>query len=442
MDTAELLGQYIQQYSPDVFHTFLERLADEFHLLANPSRPIPISRGPLLMEKEYVDHFRRATNLIWGVLNNRGYQNISAGRIPRELLHGTEEVLAIPLDTTCNIGCIDFHLSNRQLKVIEYMALPPGMIGIYPGLLARYGEFLADTIPGFHPLIYTEGWDRARCEQAMVAHIIGKSIVDGVAIIDWNPESQITHGEFLYTKKLLATVGNGITCTIADPREVTLSGGRPWVHGRPVDRILNRVTLVDWMDHLGEVTDYTRILWECPEVFVYHPFLWYLADKNSLTLLSSPKAISVMGIDQESIKGLTDLVPKTRMLSDFSDTRTGRVQIDRLIEQFGPPETMVLKPVSSHASKGVLYGPLDFPSREKMAERLSSINPTEYVVMERIPPGEVLYPMGNGLCEAWRYDLRAYVFDNSLWFAGGRVYLGEYTNQLPVRNFAPLFFVV
>jgi hypothetical protein len=321
------------------------------------------------------------------------------------------------------------------------MALPPGMVGIFPGLLARYGELMMKVIPGFYPLIYNEGWNRARCEQLMVDQIVGKSTSDVVAIVDWNPESQITYGEFQYIRKLLEKTGNGLTCVIADPRELVLRDRKPWIRGQPVDLILNRVTLVDWMDHLEEITDYSRMILEVPEVFVYHPFLWYLADKASLTLLSNPEALSLMGLPGDLIRELSDLVPCTRMLTDFCDPQTGRVHFGHLLERFGSPQDIVIKPVSSHASKGILYGPTDFPSEGKMAERLSAINPSEYVVMERLPPGQIPYPAGEGKSEPWRYDLRGYIFNNHLLFTGGRIYLGEYTNQLPFRYFAPPFFV-
>jgi hypothetical protein len=183
------------------------------------------------------------------------------------------------------------------------------------------------------------------------------------------------------------------------------------------------------------------MLWECHEVFIYHPFLWYLADKASLTLLSDPETLSLMGLPQDRIRGLTDLVPCTRMLTDFCDPQTGRIQIPHLLSQFGSPRNIVIKPVSSHASKGILYGPVDFPSEKELAEKLSAINPSLYVVMERLPPGQIPYPAGEGKSEPWRYDLRGYIFNNHLLFTGGRIYLGEYTNQLPFRYFAPLFFV-
>jgi hypothetical protein len=183
------------------------------------------------------------------------------------------------------------------------------------------------------------------------------------------------------------------------------------------------------------------LLWESPEVFVYHPYLWYLADKASLILVSDPETISLLGFPENLVQKLTELVPLTRALSDFADPKTGKLRVPSLIDHFGSPDAMVLKPVSSHASKGVLYGPLDFPSEEKLAESLLAIDPAEYVVMKRIPPGETPYPTGQGRSETWRYDLRAYVFNDRMLFAGGRMYLGAYTNQLPTREFAPLFFV-
>jgi len=446
MRHVDILHDYIERFRPDRFHLFLQRLAEEFCLMAQPRRPIPVARAPVLLPRDCLEHCKKAARLLWGVLGNEAYQRRAAAHIPRQIAPEGRRPNRIALDPGCTIGCLDFHLQGDRLKLIEMMALPPGMVGIFPGLLARYREFLEETLGSgtVDPIVFMEGWDRHRAEQRLLEHIAGKGKVDAVAIVDWEPHSQITYGEFLYSKRLIEGGGQGPRCVVADPREVALKGGRPWVGGLPVDRILNRVTMADWLLHIEEIGEYGRLLFECPEVFVYDPYLWFLADKRALVLLSDPETLSSsMGLDLQTAAEITELVPLARMLDDFYDARTGSFDLETLGGCFGSAADIVVKPVSSHASKGILYGPCHCATEAALAERIGRMRPGpgDYIVMKRIPPPEMPYPTGRGEAEPWKFDIRIYIMDGEMVWAGGRIYLGEYTNQLPCRYFAPLFFV-
>jgi len=208
-----------------------------------------------------------------------------------------------------------------------------------------------------------------------------------------------------------------------------------------VDRILNRLTLVDWLDHREALGAYTRILKECPQGFVHHPHLWYLGDKASLALLSDSQLLREMKIPDEDRQALAELIPPTVRLRDFFDADRGLADVAGLLDRMGAPEEVVLKPLSSHASKGVVYGPVDTPTVEQLQEVIRGIDPGEYVAMKLVPPPEILVPRGSGELETWRSDIRLFVVNGRFLFAGGRVYLGNFTNQTPCRAFAPLFFV-
>ena len=273
----------------------------------------------------------------------------------------------------------------------------------------------------------------------MLDQIIGQAEPERVAIIDWEPRTQVTYGEFCYTLETLWKK-RGIRGLIADPRELALKQGRPFVKGVPVDRILNRLTLLDWLGHHSKIEPYTRLLWESPQVFAYHPFLWYLGDKASLTLLSDPSALSRMGLSPSQAEQLTALVPRTRPLASFCPGQGQPADVNRLIEFFGGPSKMVLKPLSSHGSKGIVFGPVDTPTRERLAEVLRRIDPGGYVAMEYVPIPEITVPRGGGERGSWHWDLRIFALNSQYVFPGGRVYFGDYTNQVPCRGFAPLFF--
>jgi hypothetical protein len=440
MKSASLYEAYLDVYSPERFLEFYASLEQEFFLRANPSRPIPFSQVPIVLDPGFEPWFMRLTSLLWTTLGNRAYRELSAQNIPQPLsppLQAGRQPIAF--DPDHNIGCIDLHLHQGELRMIEFMVLPPGCVGVYPGMLERYGAYLRSLLPDREPLCFRQGWDRERCEEIMLGQIIGKAEPERVGIIDWEPQSQVTYGEFCYTLGMLWQ-RKRVPGLIADPREVTMRGGQVLVKGLPVDRILNRVTLLDWRDHHPEIRPYTRLLWEAPQIFAYHPYLWYMGDKSSLTLLSDPSALRTMGLGSDHVEQMAALVPRTRLLSSFCPEPGQPPDADRLIEFFGAPSDIVLKPISSHGSKGILFGPAHMPTRSRLEEALQSIQPSDYVAMEYVPTPEIQVPRGGGERETWHCDLRIFVLNSQYVFPGGRVYFGDYTNQVPCRGFAPLFF--
>ena len=441
MNHATFYEAYLEGYSPDRFMDFYKSLAKEFHLLENPSRAIPISHVPLVLDARFEDLFSQAAETIWEVLSDRVYRELCAENIPRRLIDPCpREKGAIPFDTECSIGCIDLHLDREGLHLIEFMVLPPGMSGIYPGMLARYQTYLESALPGSQPRCFPAGWDWERLEDVMIKNITGSSKAERVAVVDWEPEKQITYGEFTYILERVREK-TGIPGLVGDPRDVTLEDSRIRVRGKPVDRILNRVTMPDWHLHADTLADYTRLLWEAPECFAYHPYLWYLGDKGSLAMLSDSATLQKMDLQDRQRDQLRDLVPLTVRLSDFCDPHSKTVDTQKLLGKFKGPSEIVLKPISSHASKGIFFGPVDIPDVDKLEEVLLRIDPEAYVAMQLVAPPEIQVPRWEGNRETWKYDLRVFMLNGAYVFSGGRTYLGDYTNQVPCRAFAPLFFV-
>jgi hypothetical protein len=432
---------YLERYSPDLFMEFYHSMKGEFFLYANPSRAIPFSHVPLVLDERFEQVFSRRVSLLWDVLDKRGYRDLVAQHVPEALLPPPEASFeSIPFDRDHNIGCIDLHLVEGQLRMIEFMVLPPGMVGIYPGMLSRYESFLRRILPDHQPRCFPDDWNRQRCEEVMLRQITGPDARERIAVIDWEPDRQITFGEFCYTLKRIQEE-TGIPGVIADPREVKRDHERILVKGMPVDRILNRLTLPDWRLHHRAIEPYTRLLWESPEVFAYHPFLWYLRDKASLTILSDPSLLKTLDLTNSQQEQLCSLTPKTRLLNSFCRPGTKSVDVDALLASFGNPSQIVFKPQSSHASKGILFGPVDTPTVGRLETALKGIEPGEYVAMEYVPTPPITVPRGGGQVEPWNYDLRIFVLNGRYVFPGGRVYLGDYTNQTPCRGFAPLFLV-
>jgi len=70
MRHVDILHDYIERFRPDRFHLFLQRLAEEFCLMAQPRRPIPVARAPVLLPRDCLEHCKKAARLLWGVLGN------------------------------------------------------------------------------------------------------------------------------------------------------------------------------------------------------------------------------------------------------------------------------------------------------------------------------------------------------------------------------------
>jgi len=441
MTPSSFYDAYLDVYSPERFMEFYTSLEEEFFLRVNPSRPIPFSQVPIVLPPEFESRFVRLVSLLWRILGNRTYQELSAESIPEPLRPppaGAHPPM-IPFDPDQNIGCIDLHLDGEALRMIEFMVLPPGCVGVYPGMLERYGAYLRTLLPDRETTCFRAGWNRERCEKAMLTQIVGKGEPERVAIIDWEPKRQVTYGEFCYTLDMLWR-RRGIPGVIADPREIHTQGGRILAKDMPVDRILNRLTLLDWRAHHDEIEPYTRLLWESPDIFAYHPYLWYLGDKGSLTHLSDPTTLGKMELSSSEVEQMTSLVPRTQPLASFCRNGARPVDVGRLLALFGSPSNIVLKPLSSHGSKGIIFGPTDTPTKKALEEALFRIDPQEYTAMEYVPTPEIEVPRGGGQRETWHSDLRIFVLNSHYVFPGGRVYFGDYTNQVPCRGFAPLFF--
>ena len=128
---------------------FYASLEEELFLRANPSRPIPFSQVPIVLAPEFESRFVRMVSLLWKVLGNPVYRELSAESIPKPLRPPSERANPpmIPFDPDHNIGCIDLHLDGGSLRMIEFMVLPPGCVGVYPGMLEHYGSYLRTVLP-------------------------------------------------------------------------------------------------------------------------------------------------------------------------------------------------------------------------------------------------------------------------------------------------------
>ena len=204
MKPPSLYDAYLDAYSPDRFMAFYASLEEELFLRANPARPIPFSQVPIMLDPSFEALFIESTSLLWTTLSNPIYRELSAENIPallRPPSRGTPH--RFPFDPAHNIGCIDLHLVNGELRMIEFMVLPPGCVGVYPGMLDRYGSYLRKLLPDGKPFCFprdgTGNAARRSCSSRSLVRPIPSGSLSSIGI----PQSQVTYGEFCYTLDML-----------------------------------------------------------------------------------------------------------------------------------------------------------------------------------------------------------------------------------------------
>ncbi|MEM1248816.1 MAG: hypothetical protein AAGK22_20720 [Acidobacteriota bacterium] len=137
-----------------------------------------------------------------------------------------------------------------------------------------------------------------------------------------------------------------------------------------------------------------------------------IANKERLTLFSSPDELMSLGLSEEAARRIAQLVPESHTVSSFDP----EVLWSRRKE-------WVFKPAALHGSRAVYRG--DKLSRKRFEQVL--LDPS-YLVQRRVPPG-ALDVQTEGGQRKLKVDVRAYAYrDQVLWF-GARAYQGQVTNM-------------
>lgn len=276
-------------------------------------------------------------------------------------------------------GAFDFHLTQDGPKLIEYMAIPAGMVAIMLIAAKEYAK-----IYGFE---FSENDVLYLQDEYTKSFTLGKN----VAIVDVEPQKQITYPEFLCLREMWEKRNHKVT--IVDPKDLGKT-----------NTIYHRITAPDLEDE--RLASYRALCIKQPELFDPHPIDWYLGDKNSLVTLSAQKEIPAL--IQKT------LIP-TKHIKEFTD--------------WDHAKEYVFKPTSSHANKGVLI----YASKSRIKELMNQ----NYVFQKRVDANSIPYPN-----KEMKYDIRVCVFNGKPAFTYARVYQGMITKlKEPGTGFAPVFFV-
>ena len=239
-----------------------------------------------------------------------------------------------------------------------------------------------------------------------------------IAIIDDEPEEQHLYPEFRLAKALLES--RGFRVVIADPGDLTITGGGVAIAGEPVDLVYNR--LVDFALEEPRHAE-LRVAYLAGAVVVTpNPRVHaLLADKRNLTLLSDADRLRRWGLPQGDAELLDAAVPKTTIVSAANADDLWR---DRRHQFF--------KPAGGHGSKAAYRG-------DKITRGVwDSILAGAYVAQTFAAPGPRMIEQGETRSEL-KVDVRLYTYAGEVVLAAARLYQGQTTNmRTPGGGFAPV----
>lgn len=242
-----------------------------------------------------------------------------------------------------------------------------------------------------------------------------KRPLEQMVVLDEDPVNQPLYPEMVSCCEWLAT--HGIDARIADPGELEITAAGVVHQGRRIDLIYNRHCDFFLEDEaMSGLRDIYLAGGVClsPNPFAYG----LLADKRRMILWSDKQLLDGLGLSSRYVQSLLEMVPQSRLLQDIDaatlwDQRSG----------------LVFKPVNKFGGRGVLMG--KSVSRKRFAE----LEPESTLVQQLVPPSQITNEEG----QAFKVDLRLFVYRDHLLGVGARLYQGQLTNlRTPGGGFAPV----
>jgi hypothetical protein len=236
-----------------------------------------------------------------------------------------------------------------------------------------------------------------------------------IVIIDEDPKNQPLYSEMQVCCNWLCE--QGFDARVVAPQELNLQADGLYLQGEKIDLIYNRHCDFFLEDEvMAEIRsaylDGTVCL--SPNPFAYG----LLADKRRMILWSDAEVMTSLGLDEQELKMLADIVPQSRLLRDCAEE-------DLWAERKG----LIFKPVTRFGSRGVLLG--KGITRKRFAELDSETTLVQTVVPPSVETGE------DG--RDFKVDLRLFVYRDHLVGIGARLYQGQVTNlRTEGGGFAPV----
>jgi hypothetical protein len=314
----------------------------------------------------------------------------------------------------------DFHLSGAEPKLIEINTNAGG--ALLNAVLARAQRACCPAITGMttSPVaigalhqtfvsMFFEEWGLAR----------GERDLRRIAIVDDNPQNQYLYPEFLLFQQLFRR--HGVDAVIADPTELQLHDGVLWHGEAPIDLVYNRLTdfMLEEPAHKVLRDAYLNnavVLTPNPRAHALY------ANKRNLAVLSDPERLHSFGVSEDIAQTLLSGIPRTEIIN--------AADAERL---WSERRRLFFKPAAGFGSRAAYRG-------DKLTKRVwGEIIAGDYIAQALVPPGERL-TAGHDVPHTLKFDIRNYVYGNTIQFITARLYQGQTTNfRTPGGGFAPVF---
>ena len=314
----------------------------------------------------------------------------------------------------------DFHLSGTDTQLIEINTNAGG--ALLNAVLARAQRAccpaIADmttspvAIGALHQTfvsMFLNEWRLAR----------GGQDLRRIAIVDDNPQEQYLYPEFKLFQQMFRR--HGIDTVIADPTELQLHDGVLWYGKAPIDLVYNRLTdfMLEESAHKVLRDAYLNnavVLTPNPRAHAFY------ANKRNLAVLSDPERLHSLGVSEDIVQTLLSGIPRTEIIN--------AADAERL---WSERRRLFFKPAAGFGSRAAYRG-------DKLTKRVwGEIIAGDYIAQALVPPGERLIA-GHEVPQALKFDIRNYVYGNTIQFITARLYQGQTTNfRTPGGGFAPVF---
>jgi hypothetical protein len=270
-----------------------------------------------------------------------------------------------------------FFVSETELRFTEYNAETPAAPG-YGDVLAEV--FLALPILGAFQRHYHVRPVPARFQ---VLHALldsysqfsGTRELPRLAILDWKEVP--TYSEFVLFRDYFQS--QGVSCVIADPREVEYRGGKLWAGDYHIQLIYKRVLIGELLQRGGLSHPVFQAVRDGAVCMVNPLRCKILYKKASFAVLSDENNAHLFtAAEQDAIRAY---IPWTRVVAERT-TAFAFEPIDLVPFILKNRERLVLKPNDDYGGHGIVLGWITDPATWERAVQTALAEP--YIVQERI----------------------------------------------------------
>jgi uncharacterized circularly permuted ATP-grasp superfamily protein len=279
---------------------------------------------------------------------------------------------------------VDAFLSPAGPRFIEINSDAPAGFGYADRMAALFQE-----LPLFQAFAREVPVSYQASTPALLAAVLDEAAAAGapapvVAIVDWaevktRPDQEILQHEFHAA---------GVTCVLADPREMELSRGRLLAAGSPVDVVYRRAVLSELIAREDAVRDFLEA-YRTGAVRFVNTFRCHLSEDKAFFALLTDEAFHHL-LSEDERQFVARVVPWTRRMEERTTECQGRT-VDLVPHVIAERKGLVLKPAHGYGGQSVLVGDETAPDVWEQAAVRALTEP--WVVQERVAIPEEPFPV-------------------------------------------------